>query len=308
MELGTYAQTWLAGRSHKRSIYQDRVRWNKHMAPLAGNLQANEVTVAHVKGWLVALRANGLSNASIRLCVSLASAMYSDLVEEGLAPFNPTKMLSKKTRQEYMKPTHDPKMVPFLPKPTDSFRVYQWLRANRGIPLATCYALGAFAGLRTGEARAMRAVDVDLDRRLLTVQHSAECVKFRGTGRASEGLNPTKNGLVRHVPIFDILAPILEEALATSPSDLLAPGPVRFITEREISSAITDALAALGLPSMSFYQATRHTFASQWVLAGGNIHTLSTMLGHHSVTVTETHYVHLVPDRYTAEDRARIAV
>jgi integrase len=306
IKITQYAETWLAGRAHKRSVYQDQVRWRKHLAPLVGKLKSDDVTVSHVKGWLQVLRANGLSNSSIRLCISLVSSMYSDLVEEGLAPFNPVKMLSKKTRNEYMRSTHDSRKVPFLPNPTDAYRIYEWLRDNRGGPMAIAYALGAFAGLRTGEIRALRWSDLNFDRKLITVNHSVECVKVRGASLTEDGLNPPKSGLIRHVPMFDILIPILKAA--SDPSDLVAPGPVRFLRERDISSAILDALRVLGLPEMSFYQATRHTFASQWVLAGGNIHTLSTMLGHHSVTVTESHYVHLVPDRYTAEDRARITV
>ena len=41
----------------------------------------------------------------------------------------------------------------------------------------------------------------------------------------------------------------------------------------------------------------RHTFASQWVLAGGSIEKLSTVLGHCSVVMTER-YVHLRPDLF----------
>src|SRR5438105_2727750 len=69
------------------------------------------------------------------------------------------------------------------------------------------------------------------------------------------------------------------------------------------------ALAQLKLerPGLGWYEATRHTFASQWVLAGGSIEKLSVMLGHYSVTMTER-YAHLRPDLFPAEDLATIAV
>ena len=40
-------------------------------------------------------------------------------------------------------------------------------------------------------------------------------------------------------------------------------------------------------PDLGWYEATRHTFASQWVLAGDSIEKLSAMLGHYSVVMTE---------------------
>src|SRR4051812_24554994 len=56
-------------------------------------------------------------------------------------------------------------------------------------------------------------------------------------------------------------------------------------------------LKRLGLerPGLGWYEATRHTFASQWVLSGGSIEKLKEILGH-SVVVTER-YTHAPPTR-----------
>jgi hypothetical protein len=55
------------------------------------------------------------------------------------------------------------------------------------------------------------------------------------------------------------------------------------------------------------YVATRHTFASHWVLAGGTIEKLKEILGHYSVVVTER-YTHLRPDLFAARDLGTIAL
>jgi integrase len=62
-------------------------------------------------------------------------------------------------------------------------------------------------------------------------------------------------------------------------------------------------LKALGLarPGLGWYEATRHTFASQWVLAGGSIEKLKEILGHYSVVMTER-YAHLKPDLFSPKD------
>lgn len=63
----------------------------------------------------------------------------------------------------------------------------------------------------------------------------------------------------------------------------------------------------MGRPGLGWYEATRHTFASQWVLAGGSIEKLSKVLGHYSVVVTER-YTHLRPDLFSAKDLGTVAV
>src|SRR5439155_17710763 len=69
------------------------------------------------------------------------------------------------------------------------------------------------------------------------------------------------------------------------------------------------ALAQLELnqPDLGWYEATRHTFASQWVLAGNSIEKLCAILGHYSVVMTER-YAHLRPELFTQADLATIAI
>jgi hypothetical protein len=51
---------------------------------------------------------------------------------------------------------------------------------------------------------------------------------------------------------------------------------------------------------MSFYQAERHTFASQWVLSGNSIYRLKEIVGPSTVQVTER-YAHLTNQLTDAE-------
>lgn len=69
------------------------------------------------------------------------------------------------------------------------------------------------------------------------------------------------------------------------------------------------ALAKLDLarPGLGWYEATRHTFASQWVMAGRSIEELKEILGHYSVVVTER-YAHLRPDLFAAGAHQALSV
>src|SRR5262249_9260156 len=70
-----------------------------------------------------------------------------------------------------------------------------------------------------------------------------------------------------------------------------------YVQPHTLWNHLAKALAYCQLPELTWYQATRHTFASQWVLAGGSITRLSKILGHSSVEVTER-YAHLLPDSF----------
>jgi integrase len=72
---------------------------------------------------------------------------------------------------------------------------------------------------------------------------------------------------------------------------------------------LRSALKKLGLarPGLGWYEATRHTFASRWVIAGGSIEKLKEILGHYSVVVTER-YAHLRPDLFPASDLGTLAL
>src|SRR5262249_39010562 len=64
---------------------------------------------------------------------------------------------------------------------------------------------------------------------------------------------------------------------------------------------LAKSLAGCGLSALTWYQATRHTFASQWVLARGSIEKLKDIMGHSSVVVTER-YAHLEPELFRTAD------
>ncbi len=57
--------------------------------------------------------------------------------------------------------------------------------------------------------------------------------------------------------------------------------------------------------TLTVYQATRHTFGAQWVIAGGSLHKLAAVLGHSSTEVT-VRYGHLVPGEYSPAERALV--
>jgi hypothetical protein len=74
-----------------------------------------------------------------------------------------------------------------------------------------------------------------------------------------------------------------------------------FMRQHTLRRHLALALASSALPPLTWYQATRHSYASQMVLAGGSLEKLAKVMGHSSVVITER-YAHLRPDLFREED------
>jgi integrase len=233
---------------------------------------------------------------------------------------NPTRMLSKKTRREFLKSDHDPKDVPFIKDAADIFRVYESLY-KKHTSIAIAYAVGALGGLRTSEVRALDWASVNLISRTIAVREQVQRRKGKAAARlTADGRAKVKDGEIRIVPILDSLYPLLEKhRVITGGAGLVCPpmlgmrggaatGPLRrFLGDHRMGEELRQTLTELGIEPMIWYRATRHTFASQWVLGGGTLEKLQEVMGHSSVVTTER-YSHLLPGRFTAADRGRIQI
>lgn len=277
-----------------RSAQDDKYRWDKHLQPHFGHLRPGEVTVARLRAMVEAKLREGLNSATVRILVALLSSLFNDLVERGVAQQNPAQKLPK-TLRRLLKPTHDPRTTPFIEKLDDVRRIYLALPE----PLNVAYAIGAFAGLRTGEVLALKWRNVDLEARRIHVRESID--------------GPLKDKESRIVPVLDPLVPVLKAWKLKSGGEGLVAPPMRVdgknVDKQTPNKKLLPVLEQLGLnrEGLGWYQATRHTFASQWVMNGGSIEKLKEMMGHYSVVVTER-YAHLRPDLFVARDFGTISV
>lgn len=202
--------------------------------------------------------------------------------------------------------------VPKIKKPRISLDTtqYAYLRTDReisqflhsaaqeGYKAYAFYATAVYTGLRAGEAAALRWSDMSFDTRLITVQRS-----FVG---------PTKSGRVRYVPILDSLLPILKEWRLRCPGDLMFPnerGNMHKPSDRIFQEIFHRVLDHSGLPKVFrrgkqrhalVFHSLRHTFASHWVMKGGDIFKLQKILGHQSMMLTQR-YAHLAPNAFDSD-------
>lgn len=289
--LAALAEPWLSRRKVTHGA-EDGYRWALHLAPTFGHLRPDDVDTARIRSWAEAKR-DDLAPGTLRVILATLSGLYVDLLERGVASHNPCRGLPASLLR-LMRSDHDPRTVPFVERLEDVRRIFFALPE----PLSVAYALGAFGGLRTGEVFSLRWTSVGADTILVS-----EGSRTRAT---------TKDRDPRPVPIQDALAPVLKAwRLKTGGAGLVVGGDAR-IDKHVPGPALRLVLLNLGLRRLAdhpkaWYAATRHTFASQWAMAGRSLRELQAILGHASITETER-YAHLMPGHFAPGARSALAV
>ena len=202
--------------------------------------------------------------------------------------------------------------VPRIRKPKARLfsRDYQYLRTEReirrfidatldeGEVVHALYATAVYTGMRAGELAGLRWSDIDLARRLITVQRS-----FDG---------PTKADDLRYVPILDPLLPLLRSWRLRCPGKVVFPnrdGNILRPSGRVFQEVLHRVLKRAEFPRVKrsgklrphiTFHGLRHTFASHWMMRGGEIFKLQKILGHKSLAMTQR-YAHLAPEAFAGD-------
>jgi integrase len=295
--LSELAEPWLESRRQSnRSAGDDASRWRTHLGPYFGKMRPDEVDVVAIRKFIELKLSKKLAPSTVGNCVRLLSVFFGHLLELKHATANPVATLPRSVRQR-VRSTYDTRNTPYLQSLADVRRVFLALPE----PINVAFAVGAFAGLRTGEVLGLSWEDIQLEARRIRVHQQMQ----------DGELGPLKDDEPRLILLQHSLAPILAEyKLKTGGKGLLfkpafsarggrpdlgtAPG---FIRPQTLIRHLRIALKKCGLPDITWYHATRHTFASLFVLGGGSLETLRTLMGHASVTTTER-YSHLRLDMF----------
>ena len=156
-------------------------------------------------------------------------------------------------------------------------------------PYKLIYQVSLLAGLRRGEATALKWENIDLINRVIRVKEAA---KREGTGY-TVGSTKTTNS-VRTVPIAPTLFDILNSV--GNKSDLLCPNAHGAMLNADI---LTMDFAAImkQLGQQHTFHHLRHTFATRCIVDKGiNPKVVQAWLGHATVDMTMNTYTHATED------------
>ena len=258
--------------------------------PHIGTLTVDVVQPADVAKLRDALTRRFAQN-SVRLTLAFLGTMCSWAVKAGLARQNPFRGIELPARRDgidYLTLEESRALL-------DAAEKHAAAGGLGESSLRACVVFALHTGLRKGELSALRWRDLDLDTGRLTVSRS-----FEGTPKSNK---------TRHLRLPDVVLPLLSDWLPRCPR---TPEGLVFPRRRRDGTwgMVSDSSDMLGLPELlaqagcrpiaRAWHALRHTFASHYMMAGGNLLALSKILGHADIKMTMV-YAHLSPDFLSSE-------
>jgi integrase len=258
----------------------------QHVIPRIGRHRLSALTPAHVNALTAAMLAAGQSAQSANHARSVLRTALNDAVRHGLLVRNVATLA-------------DPRRVDERPvepmRPEDAQAV---IDAFEGMPLYALVATALWTGLRQGELLALTWDRIDLDRGELVVARSLSRI-----GQVTQIATTKTKGSTRVVPIAEPLREILaahklrqrQARLAAkdwddSWGDLVFSGPNGDpLNGSTVTGVFTNRLRAAGLRHRRFHD-LRHGAATLWLAAGVDLKTVSTLLGHSTISTTANIY------------------
>lgn len=148
--------------------------------------------------------------------------------------------------------------------------------------LLVAIALAAYAGLRSGEVRALEVADIDLRAGLIIVRRAF----------SEDEVTTPKSTHERVIPIASPLMPIVERAVRAKlpKARVVVTSTGSTPTRQNILARLNEFEDRLGMKRWSFHQ-LRHFFCSRLVALGANLEAVRIMAGHSGLSITQK-YVH----------------
>ncbi len=277
--VGELGPAWLArqrGHLKAASVRTYESAWQTNVEPRWGTTPIAAVTHTDIAAWVAELSSRR-SAEIVRKAHRVLTSILADAVRDRLLAANPARGIK-------------------LPRPPAGRHTYlsadqlERLASESGDYAPLVWLLGT-AGLRWGEATALRTCDVDFLRRRIELHSNA--VMVSGTML----LGTLKSGKSRVVPVAGFVVDQLA-TICRGRDDLLFPSHAGGYlrppgTESWLSGAVTRCQAAdPTFPRITAHD-LRHTAASLAISAGANVKAVQRMLGHASAAMTLDVYADL---------------
>ena len=258
-------------RSYQRALTAD-------ILPVLGHLRLSAITRHHLQDLADAITVRGVAPSTVRNAMLPLRAIYRDAKHRDLVATNPTVGLllpaARGRRERTTRPEEATHLLEALPRDDQAV-----------------WATAMYGGLRRGELLALRWCDIDLDQGLIHVRRSWD---------GSKGpILPKTHAGSRRVPLPEVLRGYLISHRLRHPAaegDVLAfgSGPDAPFEPVGLYRRARMAWKRAGLDPILLHEC-RHSYASFMIAAGVNAKSLSSYMGHASITITLDRYGHLLP-------------
>lgn len=254
----------ICGAEHSPKTYRHEKQILYEFIKFCSVQYLHQVTADRVEAYKVK-RAKEVSKSTVNRTITVIKAFLNRAVQIGYLERNPAQFVKKlKEEQRQIKFLGDEEIQKLIE--TASPRVRQ---------IITVFL---HTGMRLGELSHLRWQDVDFRHNLIHIRNQP--------GWTTKSYKP------RVIPVH----PTVKEIMLALPRthERVFPTKNGLTIESYIRSEVLRYAKKAGINAN--IKMFRSTFASNLVMNGADIFTVSKLLGHHDVKITEKHYAHLTPD------------
>ncbi len=281
-------ESWLKNHAEVKktpsSVVKDKQVYKKYINPFIGSIKAHLIQPSDIDEIVNYLKGRKtLTNNSINKILQIVKTIFNYGIKKRFILYNPVTA------------------VDFLPVQPHSFSYWNRNEVKDFLQYTNekyttnktpylIYLTAILTGMRAGELIALQWDCVDLNRRLITIRRSTD--KTNKTIK-----DTTKGNKIRYVGISDELFPELVNHKNKNPKScfVFENTEGRFMDYDNFKNRFFLRDQKLcSVRSIRFHD-LRHTFASHYMMSGGNIYDLQKILGHSDVKTT-MRYAHLAPD------------
>lgn len=284
MTFKTAANDWLeyAGlRKKVSSQLMDENRLNCYIFDQFGNMRLDAIKPIHIDVFIKRLKGDGLKDSTINRYLQTIKAVFNFHIKRQVVSVNPVNIVGMLRISE--------QSFDFWSfKETETFLLFtrQKYEGTTRWVIYLIYITAVNTGLRRSELVGLRWDSVDLKNRMITVKESYST--------SEKKISSTKNRRIRHVPIPPALYDDLYKAWENSNGATLVFGNSdgNFLDPNNLYGRyFLKDIKESGVRKIRFHD-LRHTFASHYLMNGGDIFRLQNILGHASINMT-MRYAHL---------------
>jgi integrase len=250
------------------SVRRERELYRLHIKDVLGAVPLKDISVKHIETVRDRMIDSGKAPATIRYALAVPRQVINYAKDhEMFSGDNPVSKVKK--------PKGDNKRVRFLSHEEASM-LLDAIR-DRSIECYNISLLSLHTGMRLGEITSLAWADVDFRKRLLTLRN-------------------TKNGLTRHARMTKAVFEMLFSLKKGKPNELVFPPRTgaKAAKVMKISRTFERCVDALMLNEgimdprqQVVFHSLRHTFASWMIEGGASLFTVSKLLGHNTIAMTE---------------------
>lgn len=269
---GQIAEEW-QGKHWERIGYKTAEAYTAPLRRLVahfGAMRAEEVSAADISAYLAVQGKQGYSRRSVQMSRDILHMIYNEAIVAGRVKANPCDAAVM------------PRNLTVTRRNIPADAVIQAVKQGRDAPFGLFALVCLYAGLRRGEALALRYEDIHRDTRTITVDKAVEFV-----GNQPQLKCPKTEAGIRSAILLDPLA----EAIPAGEGYIFGNPQGGLLTKTQYRRRWAAYCAAIGC-QLTAHQ-LRHGFATILYEAGVPDKDAQELLGHSTITLTRDVYTHI---------------